>query len=62
MITTYKKLATLAVTIGQPTSSQKYLNLAQELLEKTMVPRGDDEPETEEEKKENAEKMSQMHF
>jgi hypothetical protein len=36
--------------------------LAQELLEKTMVPRGDDEPETEEEKKENAEKMSQMHF
>jgi hypothetical protein len=28
MITTYKKLATLAVTIGQPTTSQKYLNLA----------------------------------
>jgi hypothetical protein len=51
MITTYKKMATLAVTIGQPTTSQKYLNIAQELLEKTMEHRADDEPETEEEKK-----------
>lgn len=57
MITTYKKLATLAVTIGQPTTSQKYLNIAQELLEKTLVSRPDDEPMSEEEQRLNKEKM-----
>ena len=34
MITTYRKMATLAVAIGQPGTSSKYLEIAQNLLEK----------------------------
>ena len=34
MITTYKKMATLATSIGQPSIGQKYLDNAQEILRK----------------------------
>ena len=34
MITTYRKMATLAVAIGQPGTSSKYLKIAHKLLEK----------------------------
>lgn len=34
MITTYRKMATLAVAIGQPGTSSKYLEIAHKLLEK----------------------------
>jgi hypothetical protein len=34
MITTYRKMATLAVAIGQPSTSSKYLEIAHQLLEK----------------------------
>jgi hypothetical protein len=34
MITTYRKMATLAVAIGQPGTSSKYLEIAHNLLDK----------------------------
>lgn len=45
MIPTYKKMAALAVAIGQPTVSQKYLLIAQELTVKYQVRPEDQTPE-----------------
>lgn len=43
MITTYKKLASLAVQIGQPDASKKYLAQASELLNKFRSANQDEE-------------------
>lgn len=52
MIPTYKKMAALAVAVGQPTASQKYLLSAQELTVKFQV-RSEDQ--TDEQKKQELE-------
>ena len=62
MITTYKKMATLAVSIGQPSTSQKYLNTAQQLIEKVQSEGGVEAERSEEEKKANLEDTSHIHF
>lgn len=61
MITTYKKLATLAVQIGQSDVSQKYLGIANELHEKHADSTPDSE-KTEEEIKEGLEYKAQLLF
>lgn len=60
MITTYKKMSTLAVSIGQPSTSQKYLDTAQKILEKVQSEQGIEK--TDEQKKEELEEKSHMEF
>lgn len=61
MITSYKKLASLAVTIQQPQISQRYLVVAQELTDKFRAA-NPDQNKTPEELKEEMEDRANFYF
>lgn len=61
MITSYKKLASLAVTIGQPQISQRYLLVAQELIDKFRATQSEQD-KTPEDLKEEMEDKANFYF
>ena len=61
MITTYKKLAALAVSIGESTASAKYLEKAEELMKASPETKKEADM-TPEEKKEALEEKGALSF